>query len=177
MKRGNSFCAISLFFKLTKVTKSGILSEKVTNMDIQEKLRKVRTMSYDIKEIRELTGLTQKEFAESKGIPLSTLRKWEQGESRPAEYVIKMLAAATPGIHNTFRKIKGSKGQCFYYDENNSTVLDATGNAIRIKESLEGVKENNLVIYLEQLFDDFYAIQERFNQDCRFDKAEDIIWS
>lgn len=134
-------------------------------------------MSYDIKELRELTGLTQKEFALSRGIPLSTLRKWEQGESRPADYVIKMLAAAIPGAHITLRKIIGSGDRCFYYDKNNSTVLDAAGNAIKITESLEGVKEKNLAIYLEQLFDDLYAIQDRFNQDCRFDKSEDIIWS
>ena len=49
-------------------------------------------MLIDIKELRDSTGMTQKEFASRYGIPISTLRKWEQGESSPAPYVAALLA-------------------------------------------------------------------------------------
>ena len=48
-------------------------------------------MLLDIKELRDSTGMTQKEFASKYGIPISTLRKWEQGESSPAPYDIKKM--------------------------------------------------------------------------------------
>lgn len=37
----------------------------------------------DVKEIRRATGLSQAAFAQAFGIPLGTLRDWEQGRSRP----------------------------------------------------------------------------------------------
>lgn len=37
-------------------------------------------MYQNIKEIRQTTGLSQKVFAEMCGIPISTLRNWEQGD-------------------------------------------------------------------------------------------------
>ena len=33
----------------------------------------------------------------------------------------------------------------------------------------------NLQLYLEDLFDDFYEIQEKFDRDCKYDQ-EDILW-
>ena len=51
------------------------------------------------------------------------------------------------------------------------------GNIIMVQEDLREIKEQNLVIYLQDLFDGFYEIQEKFNRDCRFDKEEDILWS
>ena len=37
----------------------------------------------DVKAIRRSTGLSQVAFAQSFGIPIGTLRDWEQGRSRP----------------------------------------------------------------------------------------------
>ena len=37
----------------------------------------------DVKAIRRATGLSQAAFAQTFGIPLGTLRDWEQGRSRP----------------------------------------------------------------------------------------------
>lgn len=37
----------------------------------------------EIRVFREELGLTQKQFSESLGIPLSTLRKWEQDVAKP----------------------------------------------------------------------------------------------
>lgn len=44
-----------------------------------------------IKEIRQLTSLSQPKFCEKYGIPLQTLRKWEQGYRSPPDYVVELL--------------------------------------------------------------------------------------
>ena len=134
-------------------------------------------MEYMMKELRNMTGMTQKAFAEMYGIPLSTLRKWEQGESSPAPYVLRLIARTLPGTQATLQKIQGKDGVTYYYDVNKQTVVDAKGNTIMIQEVLEGVKEQNLILYLQELFESFYEIQEKFNRDCRFDKEDDILWS
>ena len=134
-------------------------------------------MNYMIRELRTSTGMTQKDFAHLYGIPLSTLRKWEQGEASPAPYVLTLIARTLPSSNETLKQIKGDAGAVFYYDKWKKTVVDARGNAIQIEEELEGVKEENLRIYLQELYADFYEIQEKFNRDCRFDKEDDIIWT
>ncbi len=134
-------------------------------------------MFIDIKELRESTGMTQKSFADAYGIPVSTLRKWEQRESSPASYVVNLLARTLPETDKSFQKIAGKDGTFYYYDETRKLVSDMRGNKIYIEEDLKDVKRQNLTLYLEDLFHDFYAIQARFNRDCRFDKEEDILWS
>lgn len=134
-------------------------------------------MTYVIRELRDSTGLTQKEFANMYGIPLSTLRKWEQGESSPAPYVLNLLARTLPSIQDTLWKINGSNGIFYYYDKNKRTVTDMRGNSIMVQEDLKEIKEQNLILYLQDLFEGFYAVQEKFNRDCKFDKEDDIIWT
>ncbi len=49
----------------------------------------------DVRAIREKTGLSQKRFAETFGIPLGTLRHWEQGlryPHGPARALLKVIA-------------------------------------------------------------------------------------
>ena len=134
-------------------------------------------MKYLIRELRDITGMTQKEFSQMYGIPLSTLRKWEQGESSPAPYVINLLAKTLPSLDNSLLTIHGTDDVLYYYDINKSTVADMLGNVIIVQEDLREIKTQNLALYLDDLFKDFYEIQEKFNRDCRFDKKEDIIWS
>lgn len=47
-----------------------------------------------VKGIRTLTGLSQARFAEKYGIPKRTLEKWEQGETTPPTYLVKLLERA-----------------------------------------------------------------------------------
>ena len=47
-----------------------------------------------VKEIRELTGLSQKKFAEMYNIPQRTLESWESGEREPADYLCNLLLRA-----------------------------------------------------------------------------------
>lgn len=44
-----------------------------------------------IVELRKMTGLSQDRFAERFEIPAGTVRNWEQGRTKPPEYVLKML--------------------------------------------------------------------------------------
>lgn len=134
-------------------------------------------MSIAVKELRESTGLTQKEFSTMYNIPLSTLRKWEQGEASPAPYVLTLLARTLPSTNSSLKKIKARNGRVFYYDSNQKMVSDAYGNQILIQENLTEIKEQNLALYLSDLFDGFYAIRDKFNSDCKYDKEEDILWS
>jgi len=60
----------------------------------------------DVAKIRKQTKMTQKEFAESFLIPLSTLRQWEQGQrvpQGPAQALLKIIAhdsrAALDALH------------------------------------------------------------------------------
>ncbi len=134
-------------------------------------------MNYLIRELRDSTGLTQKAFADLYGIPLSTLRKWEQGESSPASYFVKLLAKSLPATDQSMKRIVGDDGAVYYYDRVRGILSDAFGNTISIHEDLDQVKEKNLRLYISDLFKDFYSIQERFDRDCRYDQEEDIIWT
>lgn len=133
-------------------------------------------MGIIVKDIRIKTGMTQKAFSERFGIPISTLRKWEQGESSPPQYVIDLIAASLPAEDSSLRKIPGRNGTVYYYDRMRHRISDMRGNEIRVAEDLLKVKERNLALYLTELFEAFYEIQEKFDRDCRFDQQEDILW-
>ena len=126
-------------------------------------------MLIDIKELRDSTGMTQKEFASRYGIPISTLRKWEQGESSPAPYVAALLARTLPDTEFSLKRIKTRDGKTYYYNPVKKEVSDVKGNRITIQQ--------NLALYLEDLFEGFYRLQDKFDRDCRYDKEEDILWS
>ena len=45
-----------------------------------------------LKELRLKAGMTQKEFAKNLGIPIGTVRNWEQGIAAPADYMYEMIS-------------------------------------------------------------------------------------
>ena len=94
----------------------------------------------NIKELRELTGQTQKEFAQSFGIPLGTLRRWEYGESTPAPYIVRMIAERIPRQNDAFRKIESENGT-YFLDETEMKIMDIKGTQIPVSEEITGVKE------------------------------------
>jgi transcriptional regulator with XRE-family HTH domain len=134
-------------------------------------------MALSIKELRDSTGMTQKAFAQMYEIPVSTLRKWEQGEASPPQYVVNLIAETLPIKDNGWQEITGKQGEVYYYDKQHKMVSDKQGNKIFIQEDLEGVNEQNLAVYLQDLFEDFYEIRERFQRDCHYDGEENILWS
>ena len=121
----------------------------------------------NIKEIRNTTGLSQRSFS------ISTLQKWEQGESSPTPYIIKLIANQLPIDNNNMCKIEDNNGKIYYYNRDAGYLIDSIGTKIQIGEDLNGVKEKNLSLYVADLFE----IVDKFNRDCRLDKTEDIIWS
>lgn len=46
------------------------------------------------KEIRSITGLSQKKFGNLYSIPLRTIQNWEQGTNEAPEYVLLLLERA-----------------------------------------------------------------------------------
>lgn len=45
-----------------------------------------------IKELRESTGMSRRQFSDHTGIPVRTLEDWEAGRRTPPEYVPRLLA-------------------------------------------------------------------------------------
>ena len=45
-----------------------------------------------IKELRESTGMSRKDFSEHTGIPVRTLEDWEAGMRTPPEYIPRLIA-------------------------------------------------------------------------------------
>lgn len=45
----------------------------------------------EIKQIREMSGLTRNDFAAKYHIPIRTLEKWERSEITPADYLVEWL--------------------------------------------------------------------------------------
>ena len=68
----------------------------------------------NVKDIRNLTRLSQVKFCKKYNIPRRTLEDWESGKSKPAEYLIELLEFKVRydyGLHE--KKIK-----CTYDGEN-----------------------------------------------------------
>ncbi len=131
----------------------------------------------DIKEMRDMTRLTQREFAAKFDIPIGTLRRWEYGESKPAPYIIKLIALQLPVDQGKMEQIKDEEGNLFFYNKEAGYLMDMQGTRINIKDELEEVKKQNLILYIKDLFEAYYEILDKFDRDCRLDKTEDIIWS
>jgi|GEM_PF-142535 len=150
-----------------------IIYFNIADMDINE-MNKMNATS--IRELRDSMGLSQSKFAKLYHIPLSTLQKWEQGGSKPPEYVIELLSMQIP--YNDKRLVRVVDGESiFFYDPNSSTVCDRFGNRIRVNADVSKVKKKNLPVYLRDLFEAYYDIVKRFERDCEYDAKEDIIWS
>lgn len=56
-----------------------------------------------IKELRELTNLTQKEFAKRYHIPKRTLENWEGGQRSPSETILYLLERAVKEDYKMYR--------------------------------------------------------------------------
>ena len=127
--------------------------------------------------MRDMTRLTQREFAAKFDIPIGTLRRWEYGESKPAPYIIKLIALQLPVDQGKMEQIKDEEGNIFFYNKEAGYLMDMQGTRINIKDELEEVKKQNLILYIKDLFEAYYEILDKFDRNCKLDKTEDIIWS
>ena len=128
-----------------------------------------------IKEIRLRLKLSQREFAERFQIPISTLRKWEQGESRPSDYLINLFLLALPELNKNNKKI-GNEKHCYFINEETKIIYDCFGNSIHYNVDLSDISENNLLIYLKQIFSELYDSQRRLNLYLKKDLEYKIEW-
>ena len=129
-----------------------------------------------IRELRESTGLSQTAFAKMFHIPVSTLRKWEQNESSPPKYVVRLIENALPCNKKEYHCYLGSDGSKYYLDRDNNMVIDSLGNKIAFNEDINDVIESNVGLYIEKLFKNYYEAVKEFDNDLKYDKIEKIKW-
>ena len=132
-------------------------------------------MLHLISDLRETTKLSQKQFALKYGIPLSTLRKWEQGDSRPPSYLVRLIENSLPCYKN-YESYIGDDGKTYYLDKENSRIGDAQGNWIKFDVDIQGVIETNIPLYIQRAFEKYYEAVEQFNNSLKYDKIEKIKW-
>ena len=87
-----------------------------------------------IKELRESTGMSRKEFSEHTGIPVRTLEDWEAGRRTPPEYIPRLLA-----YQIKFEELLTIKR------EENDTLCDKKGGKRNIS-IIQDVDGKNIVI-------------------------------
>lgn len=131
---------------------------------------------YYIREIRDSTNLSQKEFADMFHIPVSTLRKWEQNQSTPPSYVLNFIRNSFPQTNKDYEEYLGSEKKKFYLDRNNNKVGDSLGNWISFHEDISDVIKENIGIYIETLFNKYYEIVKSFDNELKCDKIHKINW-
>ena len=129
-----------------------------------------------IRELRESTGLSQNEFAKKFQIPVSTLRKWEQNESTPPKYVVRLIESSLPCNKKEYKCYFGSDGTKYYLDKKNNKVIDSLGSQISFNEDVDGVIESNIGLYIEKLFKSYYEAIKEYDNDLKYDKIEKIKW-
>ena len=59
-----------------------------------------------IKELRESTGMSRKEFSEHTGIPVRTLEDWEAARRTPPEYIPRLI-----GYQLKYEEMMRDKGE------------------------------------------------------------------
>ena len=64
------------------------MAVQITKLLLANEDRKVKEK---IREIRSMTGLSQRAFAVKYNIPRRTLENWESGKAEPPAYVVDML--------------------------------------------------------------------------------------
>ena len=128
-----------------------------------------------IKKLRKSTNKSQSEFASTYNIPLSTLKKWEQNESKPAPYVLSLLTSAVD-IEKSLVEISDAD-RTYYYDPNTQTVYNKKGDSVRIYYDLFPIKQKqNLLMILDSLFEDYEKVRRSFIRDIQFYRNEENVW-
>ena len=112
-----------------------------------------------IKELRESTGMSRKEFSEHTGIPVRTLEDWEAGRRTPPEYIPRLLAYQIKfeGIFVAKKEVKEKR--------NVSVIQDADGNKIVVINDTffkgkRSIAWEDVEKYLKRYVGDIYPIAE-----------------
>jgi len=129
-----------------------------------------------IREIRNLTGLSQSKFAEKYSIPLSTLQHWERDYTQPPKYFLELLkntiGLETQGVMN----FTGKNGELYIYYSDTQIISNLNGDSVHVTKTIEDVKKENIGLYLSDMFDYLEQAKKMFAIDCEEDLRSDIIW-
>ena len=110
-----------------------------------------------IKELRESTGMSRKEFSEHTDIPVRTLEDWEAGRRTPPEYIPRLLAYQIK-FECIFATKKETNGK-----RNISVIQDVDGNNIVIINDIRfkgkrSIDWKEVRAYLKEFVGEFYII-------------------
>ena len=110
--------------------------------------------NYRLKELRNHTGLNQRQFAEYFGIPLRTLEDWEAGRSRIPSYLFRLMVYR---VNIEFAKFKTNRNVNIIKDLNGNKIVLINDIIFKGKRSVDwdDVKE-----YLKRYVGEFYKIAE-----------------
>ena len=108
-----------------------------------------------IKELRENSGMSRKEFSEHTGIPVRTLEDWEAGRRTPPEYIPRLLA-----YQIKFESIYAGNEK-----RNVSLIQDADGNKIVVINDIvfkgkRSITWEDVEKYLKRYVGDIYSIAQ-----------------
>lgn len=125
--------------------------------------------SKKIKELRMQTGMSRQQFADYLGIPRGTIRNWEQGVSKPADYFINLIEKLL--IYETIIHIySGTYMNVHYYWDK-----DCNGYHLYILNNKEPVKLITFPAVYVQDYKTFYKLEaeiqiEKFIENNEVDK-------
>ena len=117
-----------------------------------------------IKDLRESTGMSRKEFSKHTGIPVRTLEDWEAGRRTPPEYVPRLLAYQ---IKFEGLLTKNKKNDILLEKDkdkrNVSVIQDVDGNKIVIINDIRfkgkrSINWKEVRAYLKEFVGEFYII-------------------
>ena len=110
-----------------------------------------------IRDLRESTGMSRKEFSEHTGIPVRTLEDWEAGRRTPPEYIPRLLAYQIKfeGIFSVKGEVKGKRSVSVIKDVDGNNIVIINDIRFKGKRSIDwkDVRE-----YLKEYVGEFYTI-------------------
>ena len=118
-----------------------------------------------IRDLRESTGMSRKEFSEHTGIPVRTLEDWEAGRRTPPEYIPRLLAYQIK-FEEILRKNKETNDTLIEKQDgrrNVSIIQDVDGNNIVIINDIRfkgkrSIDWKDVREYLKSHVGEFYII-------------------
>ena len=124
-----------------------------------------------IEAVRHIVGMSQREFSNYFGIPVGTLRNWEQGISSPPTYVFNMIfqsirrdkminletikfnallnklaELSENGIENFKDATEETWDEKLFYDE---TTEDANGDYLLVRDACVSEEDHDAISYYE----------------------------
>ena len=129
-----------------------------------------------IRDIRKMTGLSQREFANKYSIPLPTLQHWERDFTQPPKYFLQLIEESVCADQKETLCFKGKYGETYMYSPDNNTIMNETGDKLYITDLFNDVKLENAGLYLSELFDSIKQAKDLFSIECKEDIRNDIIW-